>query len=664
MNPIASQQVSLDNALVAPENRVQIGKCNMRIDPTMTPKEPTYQVVLDALTTCYPAFLIIADVPEIYMQQFWFTIYKKDSTTYRFMIDKKRTFAAVINKCLSGKITVLDKLRLSRAQILWGMFYKKNVDFVELLWEDFTFQIDNRDHTKQEKMYYPRFTKAIIYHFITKDKTISMRNRLFMHTARKDTVLGTLRFVSKSDEHQVYGELLPKAMTNQKMKNSPAYKTYLAYATGAAILKKARKFKKPTSPSKKRALVIVEEEEPEPYKKVVPSNKPSRKQSTGVQIRDTHDGDSDEDNNDDDLQQADDEQTETDNIKTSDDEEETQDDECIHTPEDYVPTDDETNDESNDVNEEEYERINEELYSDVNVRLTDVEPANKEKDDEEMTVAGHVNVNQKGASNQVKDDAQVTQKSKIPLPSSSISSDYAAKFLNFDNIPPADTKIPLISMIKSEVPNVVKEFLRTNLDDALYKSIIEDENVMDKGVADQLKKRKPDDADKDKGPSARSDRGLKRQKTSKDTKPSKKAKSTRTSKGTPKSQPKSTGKTAQHRRQCLRLKILKGHRILEKTRVTLMNHPLLMLIQRISLRNWKDLLLQILSGMKATKYDLPGIEDMVPNLWSLVKVVYNKHALLVTNVKVKEWYGYGHLEEIQVRRYDQQLYKLMEGDFP
>nr|GEY54754.1 hypothetical protein [Tanacetum cinerariifolium] len=40
------------------------------------------------------------------------------------------------------------------------MYYKKNVDFVELLWEDFVFQIDNIDTKKQEKMYYPRFTKA------------------------------------------------------------------------------------------------------------------------------------------------------------------------------------------------------------------------------------------------------------------------------------------------------------------------------------------------------------------------------------------------------------------------------------------------------------------------------------------------------------------------
>ncbi|GJX45194.1 retrovirus-related pol polyprotein from transposon TNT 1-94 [Tanacetum coccineum] len=64
----------------------------------------------------------------------------------------RRTFDCIINKCLSGKITGLDKIRLSRAQILWGMYYNKNVNFVELLWEDFVFQIDNKDHKKQEKI--------------------------------------------------------------------------------------------------------------------------------------------------------------------------------------------------------------------------------------------------------------------------------------------------------------------------------------------------------------------------------------------------------------------------------------------------------------------------------------------------------------------------------
>ncbi|GJR57441.1 hypothetical protein Tco_1499603 [Tanacetum coccineum] len=80
---------------------------------------------------------------------------------------------------------------------------------------------------------------------------------------------------------------------------------------------------------------------------------------------------------------------------------------------------------------------------------------------------------------------------------------------------------------------------------ALVESILEDEDAMDEGVSKKFKKRKPDDADKYKGPSARSDRGLKGKESNKDTEPSKKAKSTESSKGTSKSQPKSTGKSAQ-----------------------------------------------------------------------------------------------------------------------
>nr|GFA68175.1 hypothetical protein [Tanacetum cinerariifolium] len=68
------------------------------------------------------------------------------------------------------------------------------------------------------------------------------------------------------------------------------------------------------------------------------------------------------------------------------------------------------NDESDEVTEEEYKRINEEIYGDVNISLTDVELADKEKDNEEMIVAGHVNVNKEGVGNQFKDDAQATQK--------------------------------------------------------------------------------------------------------------------------------------------------------------------------------------------------------------------------------------------------------------
>ncbi|GJT94653.1 hypothetical protein Tco_1090171 [Tanacetum coccineum] len=67
-----------------------------------------------------------------------------------------RTFAAIINRCLSGKTTGLDKLRLSRSQILWGLFYKKNVDFVKLIFEDFMYQIDNIETSAKRRAVTPK----------------------------------------------------------------------------------------------------------------------------------------------------------------------------------------------------------------------------------------------------------------------------------------------------------------------------------------------------------------------------------------------------------------------------------------------------------------------------------------------------------------------------
>nr|GEU95827.1 retrovirus-related Pol polyprotein from transposon TNT 1-94 [Tanacetum cinerariifolium] len=291
----------------------------------------------------------------------------------------------------------LYKIRLSKAQILWGMYNNKNVDFVELLWEDFVFQTDNKDAKKQEKMYYPRFTKTIIHYFISKDKSISI-----------SSVWNT------------------KRMTNQKNRDSPAYKTYLAFATGAATPKKARRFKKPASPSKKKVLVAVEELVEKPIKKPT-----AKRQSAGVQIRDTLGGSSEGT----DLE--------------SEVPDEPKEDEFVHTPDDE------------NVDDEEYECINKKMYEDVNMELKNAKPSNKEKGDEEITHAKNVNdeheeVSQEVTGDQVKDDAHATvtaslatQKTEVPLQSSSISSDYDTKFLNFDNIPSGETKI--ISMMDIKV---------------------------------------------------------------------------------------------------------------------------------------------------------------------------------------------------------------------
>ncbi|GJY07212.1 hypothetical protein Tco_0374266 [Tanacetum coccineum] len=105
-----------------------------------------------------------------------------------------------------------------------------------------------------------------------------------------------------------------------------------------------------------------------------------------------------------------------------------------------------------------------------------------------------------------------------------------------------------------------------------------------------------------------------------------------------------------------------------------------------------------LTKTKAADYGhVKWIEDKVPrSIWSPAQVVYDKHAywgtyhwgpkrqrfygyatnmetlkdvylrhriIVVTSLKIMEFFGYKHLEEIIVRRQDDQLYKFREGDF-
>nr|GEV49151.1 reverse transcriptase domain-containing protein [Tanacetum cinerariifolium] len=60
---------------------------------------------------------------------------------------------------------------------------------------------------------------------------------------------------------------------------------------------------------------------------------------------------------------------------------------------------------------------------------------------------------------------------------------------------------------------------------------------------------------------------------------------------------------------------------------------------------------------KAAQYEIEGIEDMVPTLWSPTKKI-----LGVKSVSVKKLHGYGHLKEIVMKRADRQFYMFKEGD--
>ncbi|GJW99231.1 hypothetical protein Tco_0181039 [Tanacetum coccineum] len=159
--------------------------------------------------------------------------------------DHKVQFFYTVKRILSG-----GDGRCPHLQLEVAMYNLKNVDYVALPWEDFMYQADNREisSARKEHMPYPRFTKVIIAHFISKGNTISMKNRINLHTARDDSLLGALKFVSKTEDCHKYGALIPDGMINDDIELSTAYKTYLDYAIRKVPPNKARKFKKHASP--------------------------------------------------------------------------------------------------------------------------------------------------------------------------------------------------------------------------------------------------------------------------------------------------------------------------------------------------------------------------------------------------------------------------------
>nr|GEZ60260.1 retrovirus-related Pol polyprotein from transposon TNT 1-94 [Tanacetum cinerariifolium] len=171
------QQVALDEALVPSTKRLRIGRSNFRLLSDFQSNEFTLKVVYDVLrrSPFFKAFLVTANVPEIYMQEFWATAYVHQHSI-RFKMDTRknivdlesfkemlhisprvpgqsfdelpfeeeildflrflghsaqietltdvnvnklfqpwRSFAAVINKCLTGKSFGFDSLRNTKA---------------------------------------------------------------------------------------------------------------------------------------------------------------------------------------------------------------------------------------------------------------------------------------------------------------------------------------------------------------------------------------------------------------------------------------------------------------------------------------------------------------------------------------------------------------------
>nr|GEV50258.1 putative retrotransposon protein [Tanacetum cinerariifolium] len=214
------QQVALDEALVPSAQREML-HISLRVSGQSFAELPFEEEILEFLRFLGHSTQIktLTDVNVNKLYQPW------------------RSFAAVINKYLTGKSTGFDSLRLSQAQILWGLYFNRNVDYSFLIWEDLVYQVEHKNQKKSNEMYYLRFTKVIIHHFMTKKPSIPRRNRVNWHYFRDDILFSTIKVVSRHQNTQQYGAILPIELITDNIRNTKAYKEYYACATGEAAPK-------------------------------------------------------------------------------------------------------------------------------------------------------------------------------------------------------------------------------------------------------------------------------------------------------------------------------------------------------------------------------------------------------------------------------------------
>ncbi|GKD98866.1 hypothetical protein Tco_1382763, partial [Tanacetum coccineum] len=496
LTSITAQKAKLDLELVPKEKRLEIMKCNRRLNLGKIQRELTFQVVLDALalTPCYSAFLIIADLDkrkrfklnmEVFRDIFKicprlqgqdFDALPTNEEIVSFLIDLGytreihslndvvvdqmhqpwRTFDALINWSLSGKTSGLDKLRLSRAQILWGMYHQKNVDYVELLWEDFIYQIDNK----------PKKAREDVLPSIHQRATPPKKAKFKKPASPK---LTTVPVSTK------------EPMGKSKRVKRPAKKTTKAPARGIVIQETPEipvsKKKEKVDVTRGKGIELlshvalnedaqfeeVQRKSMRDFHKTRPKeSSESEAESWGNDKddsnneQDSSDEDSEQENDSDDNKTLLDDENESDsdhetkenkpgsesdheeNEEDENDEEEAKDELVKTLSNDYDDEDEiKITDKAEGDEDEEMDYTTSQLYDDVDIRLNEPVDIDKEFVQEEGT------------------NVAMTNNTEVLITSSSHSYDLAAKFLKFSDIPHTDAKVvsPMDVHVHHEVPS-------------------------------------------------------------------------------------------------------------------------------------------------------------------------------------------------------------------
>ncbi|GJT54891.1 hypothetical protein Tco_0989945 [Tanacetum coccineum] len=170
-----------------------------------------------------------------------------------------RAILSVLNRCLTGKDSSWDTVRLPILQILWGIIHSTNLDFTSLIWDEFEWKIVERSSrpSKMSKLLYTRFTKLIMDYILSHNKSIPHRSDSKLHSSQDDHPITKLLSTTNGDYK--FRMEVPDAMISDaiKKKEGRRGKGFMCY--GNQVANVPNKLKKDIMLRKTRSLTIAEE---------------------------------------------------------------------------------------------------------------------------------------------------------------------------------------------------------------------------------------------------------------------------------------------------------------------------------------------------------------------------------------------------------------------
>ncbi|GKB40808.1 hypothetical protein Tco_0885750 [Tanacetum coccineum] len=259
-----------------------IGRCNNYAVLQSIPCSPECKIVGQILLD-HPlsyALTATADVPAVYLQQFWRTVSKVPGTedTIKFLLDTQQftytvdmfrdtlhlpvetpdtpfvapanihtieafmnrvgyqgvvdkvsafftknlaqpwqTMFKVFNRCLTTRTSGHDQTKINILQLFHVVVNRTNVDYAALLWWDFI----NNVFQKKEAIQYPRFIKLIIADLMKKFPNIPKRLEEDYHSIKDDVPLVS---VYTTGNVLVRGMLIPDALLTAEIRETDDFK--------------------------------------------------------------------------------------------------------------------------------------------------------------------------------------------------------------------------------------------------------------------------------------------------------------------------------------------------------------------------------------------------------------------------------------------------------